>query len=234
MKYSHISSALVTVSLIGLCLLACGPKQGTDQGKIASLPDLPQADVDKLKLVPNTHFLATSQVQRPSNPPPVAGPPPPCPADSTETDYTAQVLYPITVCRSLVLATEETAGSYAEFYIDRLGPTSKVANSKLPTELQGIAGNAPGAQASNLWWACRTEKGPWQGYLTESHLCVGTCSAVFSLQLTNAPNPMVWAWDLNLDNHNFDPNFQFVGTPVSLGTTDYGSCHQPPPPSPSH
>lgn len=233
MKYSHISSALVTIFFLGLCLLACGPKQNTDQEKVASLPDLPQADVDKLKLVPNTHLLATSQVQRPSAPPPASGPPPPCPADQTETDYTVQVLYPITVCRSIVLAPQEIDGSYAGFYIDRQGATSRVANSKLPSELQGIAGNAPGA-STVPWWVCRTDKGPWQGYLTESHLCVGTCSAVFSLQLTNAPNPEVWAWDLSLGNHHFDPDFQFASALVSLGTTDYGSCHQPPPPPPSH
>lgn len=222
MKSPQMCSALVMISLVGLGLLRCSTKN-TDQEKIASLPDLSQSEVDKLKLVPNTHMLATSEVHRRS-PQPLTGPPPPCPADWTETDYTAQVTYPVTTCHVLGSTTEALAG----FYVDREGPTSRVANSKLGSEVRGIAGDA------NAWWVCRTENGPWQGYLTESHLCIGTCSTLFSLELTNAPNTFVWSWDGSLGSHNFDPNFQFVGQLVSLGSIDYGSCHTPPPPPPAH
>lgn len=50
MKSSYMGSALVMISAIALSLAGCGSKQDPDQGKVASLPDLPQADVDKLKL----------------------------------------------------------------------------------------------------------------------------------------------------------------------------------------
>jgi hypothetical protein len=229
MKSSHISSALV-IPLIALCLLGCGPRQSTDQVKVASLPDLPQADVDKLKVVPNTRVLATSQVQRRSSPSGVTTPPPPCEADARETDYTAQVSFPITVCHSIAVEGEAIAG----YYIERQGPTSRVANSRLSPELQSIAGTAPGAGVNNAWWVCRSDKGPWQGWLAEQHLCTLTCKTLFSLVLTNTPNPVEFSWDGSLGNHLFDPDFQFVGQLVNLGTTDLGSCHTPPPPPPVH
>jgi hypothetical protein len=229
MKSSHISLALV-ILLIVLCLPGCGPKQSTDQEKVASLPDLPQADVDKLKAVPNTHVLATSRAQARTSPSPVTTPPPPCEADAREIDYTAEVSYPITVCRSIAVEGEAIAG----YYIERQGPTSRVANSKLPPELQSLAGNAPGAGVNTAWWVCRTGKGPWQGWLAEQHLCTITCETLFSLVLTNAPNPVEFPWDTSLGNHHFDPDFQFVGQLVNLGTTDLGSCHTPPPPPPAH
>jgi hypothetical protein len=228
MKYPNISSALTAICIISLCLPGCGPKKSIDQEKVASLPDLPQADVDKLKVVPNTHVLATSQAQPRSSPAPATTPPPPCEADAREIDYLAQVSYPITVCRSIVVEGEAIAG----FYIDQQGPTSRVANSKLPPELQSLAGNAPGPGVGSAWWVCRTEKGPWQGFLAEQHLCTITCETLFSLVLTNAPNPVEWSWAASLGNHPSD--FQFVGQLVNLGTTDLGSCHTPPPPPPVH
>jgi hypothetical protein len=230
MKSSHITSALVIISVIGLCLIGCGPKQSTDQARIASLPDLPQADVDKLKLVPNTHVLATSQAQRRSSPSPATTPPPPCEADAREIDYLAQVSYPITTCHSAAISGEAIAG----YYVDRQGPTSKVANSKLPPELQNLPGISPDTTAVNQWWVCRTDKGPWQGYLVEQHICTLTCETLYSLVLTNVPYPVSFPWDTSLSNHHFDPDFQFVGQLVYLGTTDQGSCHQPPPPPPAH
>jgi hypothetical protein len=200
---------------IALTLSSCGSKQDPDEGKVANLPDLPQADVDRLKPIPNTQVLATSLMQRKS-PSPVTTAPPPCVADASETDYSVQVSYPITVCRSI--ATPINA--LADFYIERQGATSRVATSKLPN-FGGV--NSP-------WLICRTDTGPWQGYLIEQHLCTISCATVFSLVFTNAPNPVEFSWDGSLGNHPFDPNFQFLGDPVEVGKIDYGSCHQPPPP----
>jgi len=220
MKYPWGISTLAMISVMGLCLLGCGEKRSTDEEKAAALPDLPQSDVDKLKPVPNTHLLATSQVQRAPKPT-ATTPPPPCIADSIETDYTAQISYPITVCRPLFGLPANDA--QAQFYIDSQGPTSKVENSKLPSELQAIAGNAPSARLPI--WVCRTDKGPWQGYLTSTYLCIDSCTPVDSLVLTNAPNLYAWSWHGALGQH--PPDFQFVGTPVQIDKIDYGRCHTP-------
>ena len=208
----------LVLALSSLLLIGCGGNKGKDQEVVASLPDLPQADVAKLRAVPHTHLLATSEVQRAPSPPPVNGPPPPCPKDWSTAYFDAEVKYPITVCRLNVADPGDLAG----IFIER-GPTNKLDNSKLPPDLQATSASQPQTTGRlNVFWTCRTERGPWQGQLTSDRDCVGSCSPLNSLVLTNAPNTVTWQWFGRIDQHPSD--FEFAGPLVSQGVDDFGSC----------
>jgi len=47
------------ISLVLFSLAGCGSKQDPDKGKVGSLPDLPEADIHRLKIVPDSKVAAT-------------------------------------------------------------------------------------------------------------------------------------------------------------------------------
>ncbi len=220
MNYSALKHAAPAVMLVlsGVLSIGCGGNK--DQERVASLPELPQADVAKLKPVPNSHLLASSELQR--APDVVTGPPPPpCAKDASITDFAAEVKYPITVCSSIFVDPGDLAGVFSE----RRAPTHKLDVSKLPPDLQAIASNQSqsAGRPNNIFWSCRTDDGPWQAHLTVERGCIGSCRSLNTLQLINVPNLVLWQWFGSPQDHPAD--FQFVGPLTSQGTTDEGSCH---------
>ena len=206
-------------ALLGILLIGCD-KNG--QKAAARLPDLPQDRIEKLKPIPRSHLLATSQLQRVKGPPPESVPPaPPCTKDAEEEDFTAPVKFPITVCQPIAIDPADTSG----VFLARRGPTHKIENAKLPPDLQaaGINPSAAASQASNFFWTCRTEEGPWQGFLTSERQCIFSCAPLNTLELDNAPNFVVWQWYGRIEDHPSD--FEFDGKPVSLGSKPLGACH---------
>jgi hypothetical protein len=216
---NHIALALMLA--LSLCLIGCGDKDG--QKAAAKLPDLPQDRIATLKHIPKSQAIATTTVKRVSGPPPVPSPPPQCPQNAGEEDFDALVTYPITVCEPISIDLTDVA----VLFIEGRGPTHKVANSQLPPDLQVKGANQSAAVIeSSFLWRCRTDEGPWRGFLTSERQCIFSCAPLNTLELDNTPGLVVFQWygDI-LNDHPSD--FEFDGKPVLLGKSDHGDCHNP-------
>jgi hypothetical protein len=179
---------LVVLALSGLLWTGCGGKDAKEQELAASLPELPDADVAKLKPVPNSQLLGTSELQRVrQGGAPQTASTPPCPKDDTILDFSAQVTYPITVCSFHAAGAMLTESS---------GLTHKLSNTSLPAGLKVAAAkqSPSGEIPSSLWRFCKKDSGPWQADLSSDHPCSGTCGTYNRLTLTNSPNPVEWDW----------------------------------------
>jgi hypothetical protein len=213
--------ATIVVVLGSLLWMACGTKKPSEQDVTASLPDLPQTDVAKLKPVPRAQMLATSEVLW-------AAPAPPesqsavhqnCAQDSSETDYSVEVKYPITVCLlppnvpSVPIGT--STGSFA--------PTHKLDSSNLSAEQKAVAGEA---QTLKVWW-CHQDNGPWQGSLISTRECTVSCSTLNTLTLTNTPNMVGgFHWYGSPFTIPDGAPFSYASKPVALGPPiDNGACN---------
>ena len=210
-KTQHVVTALALALGSPFWIGCSGDKDKDQAATAASLPALSQDDVAKLKPVPHQQLLATSEVQLAPNAAPDDGiAHPDCAADDIETDYSAEVLYPITVCTVL-------SGGIGVFTPGDATPTHKLDPSALSSEQQAAFSNP-----QTIYW-CRQSKGPWQGQLSSEHGCAGTCNTQNRLTLTNTPNLVVFSWVGAITAH--PTAFQFDGNPKMLGTVDFGRCH---------
>ena len=209
--------AVATVAL-AVCVIGgigCGSK--IDQNAVASLPDLPQADLAKLTPVAHSTVLATSDVHRlPAEPPAIGPPSPSCPQDASRTTLSVDVTYPVTVCAQPPV----DVAVVGVVFVERRGPTHKLADARLPTEMRRSP-QAP--QNVNAFWGCRMDSGPWQGLLTEEHGCSGTWRPLNTLTLIDTPNVVFWGWYGRRQDHPSD--FQFASNPVQISDDDLGACH---------
>ena len=214
-KTSHVI-ALFMLVLSSLFWIGCTGDQDKDlHAKAASLPVLPQEDVAKLKPVPREQMLATSEVHLASDVAPDGGiAHPNCTTDEVETDYSAEVFYPMTVCTVL-------SGGIGKFTSGDAAPTHKLDYAALSPEQQAAFGN-PQPLPGTIYW-CRQSKGPWQGALSSDHLCSGTCDTQNRLTLTNAPNLVIFTWTGEIQNH--PSYFEFDGALKLLGTAILDRCH---------
>ena len=132
------------------------------------------------------------------------------------------VRYSITMCRTV----SADPGDLAGIFVERHGATHKLANAGLAPDLQAkVPGQSGDGRVGDIFWTCRTDDGPWQGYMIRERQCINSCSPKNTLQLTNAPNLVVWQWYGRIQDHPAD--FQFNGNPVLLGRADLGDCHTP-------
>jgi hypothetical protein len=216
------SIAPAPMLLLGsLCLVGCGEKNS--QEAVAKLPDLSPERIATLKHIPNSKAIATSDVRRVSGPPVQSATVPPCPKDASEEDFNAMVKYPVTVCQPLVFDVVDTA----VLVIERRGATHKVANAQLPPDLQVKEANqSASTKTQRFFWGCRTDEGPWQGFLTSERQCIFSCAPLNTLELTNTPGLVVFQWYGDIE-HDHPAGFEFDGKPVSLGSVDLGDCHNP-------
>ena len=192
-------------------------KKPSEQEVTASLPELPQADLAKLKQVPRTQILATSEVQLPAPAPPESESAvhPNCAADASEIDYSAEVNYPITVCNPPNGVPVGTIPGPS-------APTHKLDSSKLSAEQKAVAGQSATAQ---LWW-CHQHNGPWQAYLSSVRGCSGVCGPQNVLTLTNAPNLVTFHWAGSPGEVPPGAPFTYASKPAALGPPiDEGRCH---------
>jgi hypothetical protein len=205
--------ATVALALSGLSLVGCGAKTKSEQEITASLPDLPQTEVAKMKPVPHTQMLATSEVQRLTGPPPEPAVHPDCAANAIESDCSAEVSYPITVC------TFPSGVITGTFPGGPLEPTQKLDITRLSAEQKAVAGQS----TQSVFW-CKVHTGPWQAFLSSTKGCGGTCATDNILTLTSAPNLVVFQWYGSIiDDH--PQVFQYVGKLNLLGTTNVDKCH---------
>ena len=207
-------SGVLALAASALLLLSC-----TTRKDPSALPDLPQSDVQKLQLVPNTDLLATRSVQPPPAVPPApTEPPPPCTADDIITYYTVEADYPVTVCQPFTEAEDLSAS-----FLAVRDPTNKVLTSSLSPDVQSVVNKirwAGGTVAT--MWSCRTKSGPWEGSLSSEHSCFGMCTLLNTLNLST-PNPVSWSWYGS--PKDLPPGVQYVHPPVYSTQTDLGSCH---------
>jgi hypothetical protein len=214
-KTHHFVPALVLMAG-GILWIGCNSNDNSKNAAAtaAALPPLPQEDIALLRPVLDQQMLATRNIHVDVQPPPPEGAAHPnCTADDVETDYSAQVSYPVTVCTSLGVVVGTLGGVNAP-------PTHKLEASALtPAQLAAFGTTTP---QETIFW-CRQSKGPWQGFLTTEHACSGTCNAQNTLTLTNTPNTITFHWQGSVEAH---PNqFSFVGIPKLEGTVDWGKCH---------
>jgi len=213
---SKPAATTVVLALAALSWIACGQKKPTEQETTAALPDLPQTEIAKLMPVPHSQMLATSEVQQPPTAPPETAIHPDCAANASETDYTAEVNYPITVCTfpngpSVPIGTTEGPSA----------ATHKLNTSNLSAQQKAATGQS--SQAI-IWW-CHQDKGPWQGYLTSERGCSGVCAPQNVLTLTNAPNLVTFHWAGSVVDPSGAP-FTYASKPVAVGPpVDEGRCH---------
>jgi hypothetical protein len=211
------AAALLTGGLICAGCSTSADKEKEAQATVEALPSLPQADIANLKPVSDQQQLATSESLRIAPaPPPEGAAHPNCAADEIESDYTAKVSYPVTVCSvlSVVVGTITTT-------VGTTQPTHKLEASVLSPEQLAALGVAQ--PAGQVFW-CRQSKGPWQGSLTSDHTCSGTCDLQNVLTLTNTPNVITFHWTGSIQVHP-GLNFDFVGAPKLVDTANLGKCH---------
>ena len=219
---ANYARAVVPLVLSGLLWIGCGEKIDKNQELAASLPELPQSDMVKLKPVPNSHLLATSELHVvPAKRPASATPPRLCSVDDTILDFNVQVTYPITVCSSI----GGDLGEGPENFRQSRAPTYRLDGSRLPLDPDAIVSkqlHLTGGLATPLWW-CRTDTGPWQGHLSSERQCTGSCDSYNKLILTNAPNLVEWDWYGAVTAGPSD--LQFAGLLEELGKRDLGRCY---------
>jgi hypothetical protein len=208
--------AALAFVLCSLLWTGCKSEKDREQEITASLPEVPEADVAKLKVVPHNQMLATSEVRLSPNAPPDTGIHPDCTTDDVETDFNAEVTYAVFFC-GISGGTGVISVGTGVFSPSSRTPTHKVEVAKLSKEQRAVFTTPPGG----IWsWA---DSGPWQGVLRRENSCSETCNVQNTLSLTNTPNPVTIEWDGQINDH---PNlFEFVGKLQSLGTTDFGRCH---------
>lgn len=208
----------IVLALGVLWVWGCGGRANRNDNLSEALPELPQADAQKLKPVPHSHLLATSFVQlAPDTKTEKASvPPPPCPADQSITYYTVEVSYRVTICRSILPGGSDAVAS---FPVVR-EPRYKLSSSSLPLD---AATERPPIPPFNL--LCSADSGPWQGALSSERTCIGTCSPVNALVLINTPNLIEVGWNGSIDA--LPPGFAYDSTPNETSKTDLGSCHAP-------
>jgi len=212
------AAATFFLFLGALLWIGCGAKKSSEQEVTASLPELPQADAAKLKPVPRTQMLATSEIQLPAPPPPESESAihPNCAANGSETDFSAEVKYSVTVC-VFPNAPSAPIGTAP-------APTHKLDSSRLSAEQQAITGQAPAPALKLLW--CHQDDGPWQGFLSSERGCSGICASQNALTLNNTPNLVVFRWTGSPFDIPPGAPFSYASKPVALGPpVDEGRCH---------
>jgi len=219
-KIGHVLTSLALLSG-ALFWSGCTDKERDTAAVSASLPALPQEEIAKLKPVPNRQMLATSEVKMAPNAAPAEGfVHPNCAADDIETDYSAEVLYAVTVCTPIIVVSGGT-GVFSPGEMGPVQPTHKVDFSALSAEQQGAFTDPKGSNGTIYW--CKQKKGPWQGHLSSEHACIGLCSTQNTLTLTNTPNLVTFQWVGSVQDH--PTAFEYQGKLTSLGTVDWGRCH---------
>jgi len=209
------ATAACALALSFIFWIGCGSKKPNEQETTAALPPLPSAEVAKLKPVPHRNMLATSEVLSPATPPPETAIHPACAANGSETDYTVEVKYGVGVCTtpggfpSVPYSGAITQSNFA--------PTHKLEATTLSDEQKAVFQPPLGG----VW--CYIDSGPWQGYITSTRGCSGSCSPDNVLTLTNAPNLVVISWYGSVFDH--PAGFDYVSSPKSQGTADQGRCH---------
>ncbi len=212
--------AALALLLTGMSWTGCSSNKNKEQESVASLPELPSADVATLKAVPNSKMLATSvikRVPRPEAPPKIQ---PACQADDVTTNYSVEVKYPVTVCIPLNIPS---TGTVTGQYPGGLTPTHKLDTSKLPQDLQSLASNSPNSASPETLWKCKKDEGPWQGSLDSEKSCSGTCETDNRLTLLNTPNVVEVEWYGSIIGDK-PPIVQFVGQ-LHLNDTTREMCH---------
>jgi hypothetical protein len=211
-----------TLALSCLMWIGCGGKKDEDQNLLASLPELPQTDVAKLKLVPNSHLLATSELHVvPDRRRVSANPTILCAVDDTILDFNVEVNYPVTVCSLIGGELEDGSGNVTQ----SRAPTYKLDGARLAPDPQSIVSkelHLTGDLANPVWW-CRTDRGPWVGHLSSERQCTGSCDTYNKLILANAPNLVEWDWYGAITA--YPSELQFAGLLEQLGRRDMGRCY---------
>ncbi len=213
-------AAVLALVLTAMLWTSCSSNKSKEQESVASLPELPTADVATLKAVPNNKMLATSVIMRsarPEVPPKIQ---PGCAADDVTTNYSVEVKYSVTVCIPINIPS---AGTITGVFNGGLTPNYKLDNSKLPQELQGLATTSPNSASPETLWECKKDEGPWKGSLDSEKGCSATCETDNRLTLLNTPNVVEIEWYGSIIGDK-PPIVQFVGQ-LHLNDTTSERCH---------
>jgi hypothetical protein len=217
----------IVYACVSLCLTLNGcshDKPANQDPALASLPQLPDGDLARLKGVDGKPVLATGgEIQFPAPPPPAGVAAPKCAARAFETDYSGKASYSVFYCGIGGVTGWPTTGTTTTI---PLKPSYSIDYSRLSAEQRGVLGTQPTGGVF-----CSVSKGPWSAEIKSQHECSGTCDAQNQMTLTDAPKLVVISW---IGALNPPPaGVEFVGSLKPTGTFDNGPCHpgtQLPPP----
>ena len=195
----HFTSA-ATLAL--LLLGGCAPGDPT-----AALDELPAEAAASLGEVPDRLLLATA-VRPPDLPPQPAGLPLPMCRDEGSLTYSdVRIQMPITIC-------SHDIGTVSRESV--LFPTDSARTTYKLTDPEIFAGFENGV----LWQpplVCTTSQGPWPAVHSENRMCHGQCLPVHNLFVVGVPQPVVFVWNGDFDDH--PSGFELVGEPVVTSRT---------------